>query len=140
MTASTRTVPTFPSVSLPSQCGGLPVEVALIAQLGPGAGTPAIERASARQRGHAAFIDALDEPSARLGAMDLAHGDATSLYSFSVGRGGHPFHRHAGHRVFTAISGSGGARLRFSTASDAQVAADPQAFVRALVHVDIAPD
>lgn len=140
MSATIRAVPTFPSVSLPSHGGGLPVEVALIAQLGPGAGTPAILAASARQRGHAAYIDALDEPSARLGAMDLAHGDASSLYSFAVGRGGHPFHRHAGHRVFTAIAGSGGARLRFSTASDAQIAADPNAFVRALRHVDIAPD
>jgi hypothetical protein len=140
MNATIRAVPTFPSIRLPSYGGGLPVEVALIAQLGPGAGTPAIELANARQRGHENYVDALDEPSARIGGMDLAHGDATSLYSFSVGRGGHPFHRHAGHRVFTALAGSGGARLRFSTASDAQIAADPQAFVRALRHVDIAPD
>jgi hypothetical protein len=140
MNAALQRVATFPSVSLASVSGGLPVEVALIAQLGVGGGDAVIRSAAERQRGHAAFVDALDEPSVRLGAMDLAHGDASSLYSFAVGAGGHPFHRHAGHRVFTAISGSGGARLRFSTASDAQVAADPRRFVQALRHVHIPPD
>ena len=140
MLTLTRTLQTFPSVTLPSASGGLPVEVALIAQLGPGAGDQLVASASARQRGHAAYIDALDEPSARLGGVDLARGDRTSLYSFSVGPQGHPFHRHAGHRVFTAISGSGGARLRFSTASAEQIDADPRHFVAALRQVDIPAD
>src|SRR5690349_8315112 len=103
MTTLTRAVDTFPSVRLPSHSGGLPVEVSLIAQLGIGAGDHMIESVSARQRAHAAFVDALDEPSARIGGVDLAKGDATSLYTFAVGAGGHPFHRHAGHRVFTAV-------------------------------------
>ncbi|MFY2762572.1 DUF2867 domain-containing protein [Arenimonas sp. MALMAid1274] len=133
-------VASFPSVTLASASGGLPIEVSLIAQLGVGGGDALVHSASRRQRGHAAFVDALDEPSVRIGAMDLERGDASSLYTFAVGPTGHPFHRHAGHRVFTAISGSGGARLRFSTASDAQVAADPRAFVRALRHVHIPPD
>lgn len=136
----TRAIDTFPSVQLPSYSGGLPVEVALISQLGHGAGDHVIANASARQRRHPAFVDALDEPSARLGAMDLAHGDASSLYSFTVGACGHPFHRHAGHRSFTAISGSGGAQLRFCTVSDAQLAQSPQAFVAALQFVNIPPD
>jgi hypothetical protein len=140
MLVLTRTLRTFPSVSLPSQSGGLPVEIALIAQLGHGSGDHLIESTAARQRGHAAFIDALDEPSARLGGVDLAKGDATSLYSFTVGAQGHPFHCHAGHRVFTAISGSGGTRLAFSTASPAQVEHDPNGFVRALRYVDIPAD
>lgn len=131
---------TFPSVRLPSHAGGLPVEVSLIAQLGPGGGDRLIAAAVALQRAHPDFVDALDEPSARLGGMDLDKGDATSLYSFAVGAQGHPFHRHAGHRVFTAVSGSGGVRLRFSTASPAQIAGDPRQFVQALRHVDIAPD
>lgn len=140
MLAVTRTVNTFPSVKLPSHSHGLPVEVALIAQLGIGAGDQIIQGVSARQRAHASFVDALDEPSARIGSMNLDQGDATSLYTFSVGSAGHPFHRHAGHRVFTAISGSSGAQLRFSTASSEQVTEDPQAFVRALRHVTIPPD
>lgn len=140
MDTAPQRLATFPSVTLASHSGGLPVEVALIGQLGVGGGDALIRSAGDRQRGHAAFVDALDEPSVRIGAMDLAHGDASSLYTFAVGASGHPFHRHAGHRVFTAVSGSGGARLRFSTASDVQVAADPHAFVRALRHVDIPPD
>ncbi len=140
MTATARTLDTFPSVRLPSQSGGLPVEVVLIAQIGIGAGSPLIASTAALQRGHDTFVDALDEPSARIGGADFQRGDATSLYSFVVGAEGHPFHRHAGHRVFTAISGSGGALLRFSTASQDGMDADPQAFVRALRHVEIPPD
>lgn len=140
MAIAVRKVDTFPFVRLPSYSDGLPVEVALIAQLGPGSGDPLIADALARQRAHEAFVDALDEPSVRLGGVDLAKGDTTSLYSFAVGANGHPFHRHAGHRVFTAISGSAGARLRFSTASPAQIAEDPRHFVHALRHVDIPPD
>lgn len=140
MTALTRTLDTFPSVRLPSQSGGLPVEVVLIAQIGIGAGSPLIASTAALQRGHDAFVDALDEPSARIGGADFQRGDATSLYSFVVGTEGHPFHRHAGHRVFTAISGSGGAMLRFSTASQDQIETDPQTFLHALRHVEIPPD
>ncbi len=140
MTTALQGVATFPSVTLSSHSGGLPVEVSLIAQLGVGGGDALIRSAGERQRGHTAFVDALDEPSVRIGAMDLDRGDASTLYTFAVGPDGHPFHRHAGHRVFTAVSGSGGARLRFSTASDAQMAQDPRAFVRALRHVHVPPD
>jgi Protein of unknown function (DUF2867) len=137
---TTTAVDTFPSVRIPSSSGGLPVEVVLIAQIGIGAGSALIAHTSALQRGHASFIDALDEPSARIGSADFARGDSTSLYTFTVGAHGHPFHCHAGHRVFTAISGSAGARLRFSTASRAVLEAHPQAFFDALRHVEIPPD
>ncbi|MEQ1512382.1 MAG: DUF2867 domain-containing protein [Lysobacteraceae bacterium] len=139
MTIATA-VDTFPGVRIPSRSDGLPVEVVLIAQIGIGAGSALIEHTAALQRGHASFIDALDEPSARIGSADFARGDATSLYTFTVGANGHPFHSHAGHRVFTAISGSAGARLRFSTAPRASIEQDPQAFFDALRHVDIPPD
>lgn len=135
-----RASSTFPSVRLPSHCGGLPVEVTLIAQFAPGQGDVAIGDALRRQRAHPAFVDALDEPSTRLGAMDLARGDPSSLYTFGVGANGHPFHRHAGNRMFTAVSGSAGAHLRFSTASQAQIDADPRAFVDALHVVEVPPD
>ena len=140
MSVQVRRVDSFPSVSLPSHGDGLPVEVSLIAQLGVGGGDALVRSAGERQRGHVSFVDALDEPSVRIGAMNLAHGDSSALYTFTVGASGHPFHRHAGHRVFTAVSGSGGALLRFSTASDAQLTAQPQAFLRALRHVQIPPD
>ncbi|MBL8263152.1 MAG: DUF2867 domain-containing protein [Xanthomonadaceae bacterium] len=140
MSLAAKTVQTFPSVRIPSRSGGLPVEVVLIAQLGIGAGTQLVTRTASLQRGHAAFVDAFDEPSARIGGADFALGDPSSLYTFIVGANGHPFHRHAGHRVFTAVSGSSGARLRFSTASQAQLDADPHAFLDALRDVVIPPD
>ncbi|MBB3796429.1 DUF2867 domain-containing protein [Xanthomonas arboricola] len=130
----------FPSVRLESYSGGLPVEVTLIAQLGVGAGNPLIEQACRRQRAHPSFHDALDEPSARLAGTDFAHGESTALFSFAVGANGHPFHRHAGHRMFTAITGSSGAQLRFCTASMEQIEQDPQHFLAALRHIDLPAD
>lgn len=130
----------FPTARLTSRSGGLPVEVCLLAQLDIGAGDRLFADACRQQRGHATYIDALDEPSAKLLGVNLAQDDATSVYTFAVDRQGHPFHRHAGHRVFTAISGSGGAQLRFSTASTAQIERDPAAFFDALHHIDIPAD
>lgn len=140
MAASARAVSSFPAVSLPSAAGGAPVEVALITQLGIGAGDRLFADAGKRQASHAQFVDALDEPSARLGALHLAHGDASSLYSFAVGAGGHPFHRHATPRIFTAVSGSGGTELRFSTVGAADIERDAAAFIDALRIVTVPPD
>ena len=135
-----RRMDSFPSVSLRHHAGGLPVEVTLIGQLGPGGGDRLIASVEALQARHPRHVDALDEPSARIGAMDLERGDASALYSFVVGPQGHPFHRHAGHRVFTAVTGSGGASLRFSTATRDQIDEDPEHFFRALECVLVPPD
>lgn len=140
MLAMTKVVHTFPSAKIASRSGGLPVEVSLIAQLGHGSGTQLYESVVARQKAHGEFIDELDEPSAKLARTDFAKGDPTSLYSFVVGAKGHPFHRHAGHRIFTAVSGSGGAQLRFSSASLGQIEIDPAQFVHALHFINIPPD
>ena len=115
----------FPTVRIPSRNGGKPTEVCLLAQLAPGGGDQMFASVNGRQRGHPSFVDALEEPSAKLFGLDLDHSERTSVYSFAVGANGHPVHRHAGHRVFTAISGSGGAHLRFSMVSDAELDADP---------------
>lgn len=140
MFVTTRVVQTFPSAQVPSLYEGLPVEVSLIATLGHGSGNHLFASVVARQQHHESFVDELDEPSAKLGGTDFTKGDATSLYSFVVGPNGHPFHRHAGHRVFTAISGSGGAQLRFSSATPEQIAIDPQRFVDALQFINIPAD
>jgi hypothetical protein len=134
---SASVVRSFPSARLPSCSGGLPVEVS---QLGHGAGNQLIAGVMARQSAHHAFLDELNEPSARIGDTDFSKGDPSSLYLFAVGAKGHPFHRHAGHRVFTAISGSGGAKLRFSSVSDAEITRNPNSFVTAMRCVDIPPD
>jgi hypothetical protein len=136
----TQRTATFPFVSLPCGPGRVPVEVSLVARLGHGAGDKLYYESALRQGHHGRFVDALDEPSAKLGNTDLGRGDATALYSFGVGPQGHPFHRHAGHRVFTAVSGSGGAQLRFSSATPEDLARDPDSFVRAMHVVHVPPD
>lgn len=94
----------------------------------------------ARQREHLEYVDELEEPSAKLHGTNFAKGDATALYSFGVGPAGHPFHRHAGHRIFTAVAGSGGAQLRFSTALPSEIEQDPTSFLRALRLINIPAD
>jgi hypothetical protein len=136
----TSIVDTFPTAVIPNSGGGLPVEVSLIAQLGHGAGSQLFSSIAARQKMHAEFVDALEEPSAKIAATNFELGDPTALYSFIVGPQGHPFHRHAGHRIFTAVSGSGGAQLRFSHASDEDLRIDPRRFIDKLHFVNIPPD
>jgi len=136
----TSVVDTFPTVVIPNAGRGLPVEVSLIAQLGHGAGSQLFSSIAARQKMHAEFVDALEEPSAKIAATNFELGDPTALYSFIVGPQGHPFHRHAGHRIFTAVSGSGGAQLRFSHASDEDLNSNPHRFIDKLHFVNIPPD
>jgi len=136
----TSVVDTFPTVVIPNAGRGLPVEVSLIAQLGHGAGSQLFSSIAARQKMHAEFVDALEEPSAKIAATNFELGDPTALYSFIVGPQGHPFHRHAGHRIFTAVSGSGGAQLRFSHASDEDLNTNPHRFIDKLHFVNIPPD
>lgn len=140
MLVLSKIVRTFPTVQLTGAPGGPPVEITLIAQLDPGAGDTLYAEAGTRQRAHEQFVDALHEPSTRIGDMHLRQGDASSLYTFAVGPEGHPFHRHAGNRSFTAVSGSSGAQLRFCDATPEQIQADAHSFVRQLRFVDIPPD
>lgn len=136
----TNVVHTFPSVVIQGPTAALPIEVSLIAQLGHGAGTHLNHSVAARQRAHGDYVDALDEPSVKLAGTRVELGDPSALYSFIVGPQGHPFHRHAGNRIFTAVSGSGGAQLRFSTASDRDILEDPRRFIAAMRLVNIPPD
>lgn len=76
-----------------------------------------VQQATALQQSHPRFIDALDEPSACIGEFAQRDSDQSSVYTFSVERQGHPFHRHASARMFTAVSGSDGTQLRFSNVS-----------------------
>ncbi len=130
----------FPNVSIPVADDRPPVQVHLIAQLGIGTGTALVRKAARRQAADPNFVDALDEPSLKLGGLHADSGDRSSLYSFVVENGGHPFHAHAGPRVFTALSGSDGAQLRFSGLSQSQAESSPDAFARSLHLVDIPPD
>jgi len=136
----TRVVDSFPSVTLESFSGGLPVEVSLIAQLGHGAGDHLYNSVFAKQQHHQHYVDELEEPSTKLSGVKAEMNDMSSLYSFTLGAKGHPFHSHKGQRIFTAVSGSGGTQLRFSTASNDQIQQDPHQFIEALRFINIPPD
>ena len=73
-------------------------------------------------------------------AADAEASDPTALYTFLVGQSGHPFHRHDGHRVFTAVSGSGGTLIRFSFASDKDLLSSPECFLDMAEQIKIPPD
>ncbi|KAL0480668.1 developmentally-regulated protein [Acrasis kona] len=135
--------PTFPSVQLPVSWG-LPIEVVLIGQIGHGGGSALVQQVKDRQKKHKEFIDELDEPSAKLFNTSLGEQvkkveDKTAVYTFSVDQS-HPFHRHEGHRVFTAVTGSRGCFLRFSTATKQEVEEDANAFIKQLSQVHIPGD
>lgn len=130
----------FPSAAI--EVDGLlaPIEVHLIGQLGHGQGDALVAASGRLQREYPGFVDEHDEPSVRIGDLQPARGDRSSLYTFSVGSQGHPFHRHLGPRVFTAIAGSSGAILRFSTNAGALDAGDLDGFIASLRQVHVPPD
>lgn len=136
----TEIVKTFPSITINNKHDSAPIEISVIAQLGHGAGNQIFSNTTAHQTNHDNFIDELDEPSAKLSDISPEYNDPASLYSFAVGPKGHPFHRHAGNRIFTAISGSGGSQLRFSTASSGDIKQNPQSFIEQLHFINIPPD
>ncbi|PRP86573.1 hypothetical protein PROFUN_05211 [Planoprotostelium fungivorum] len=132
--------PTFPSLHVP---GANPIEVVLLGRIGHGGGTALVEQMKQRQARHSRFVDEMEEPSSQLFNTALSkeeeYQDKTAVYSFSVDRQ-HPFHRHAGHRVFTAISGSGGCYLRFSTATNQDLDISPTSFFQKMKEVHIPGD
>src|SRR5262249_37481544 len=89
---------------------------------------------------HPEFVDEYNEPSARICRTDFAREDATAVYTFGVGKRDLVFHRHAGHRVITAITGGQGCQLKFSLCSPEEALADPWSFFRSLYVVRIGPD
>eukprot|EP01119_Soliformovum_irregulare_P000598 TRINITY_DN10421_c0_g1_i1.p1 TRINITY_DN10421_c0_g1~~TRINITY_DN10421_c0_g1_i1.p1 ORF type:complete len:546 (+),score=64.94 TRINITY_DN10421_c0_g1_i1:43-1680(+) len=140
---------TYPSIQLPVPWG-LPIEVVLIGQIGHGGGSALVDQVKRRQQRHPKYVDALDEPSAQIANTTLQSDDErrsgvrsvedkTAVYTFSVDKS-HPFHRHAGHRVFTACTGSSGAYLRFSTSTLEEIEQDPDIFLQKLSQVHIPGD
>lgn len=111
------TNPSFPSACILDQAGTNLIEVHLIADVGRGRGNAVVQQASQLQRNHRRFVDDLDEPSTCIGELRQNDVDHSSLYTFVVESEGHPFHRHASARIFTAVSGADGTQLRFSSAS-----------------------
>jgi hypothetical protein len=129
MLSNYRSTASFPTAHITSRGGGLPIEVSLIAQLGPGAGDRLCREAAARQRGHGSFAEALDEPAATLAATDIDRGKPRRCIPSRWARRVIPFIATLDIGYSRRYQAAAGHSCAFSTASDAQLAQSPQAFV-----------
>lgn len=118
----------FPSACIKNNVGKNLIEVHLIGELGRG--NTLMQQASTLQKHHPRFVHALDEPSTCIGEFAQGDSDHSSVYTFLVESQGHPFHRHASARMFTAVSGSEGTQLRFSTLNLEMQGANLDAFLQ----------
>jgi hypothetical protein len=118
----------------------VPIEVSVLGRLPLGAGRFLLANAFRQQRRHPEFVEEFNEPSARIGRTDFAMQDPTAVYTFGVGKDDLVFHRHAGHRAITGITGGRGCQLKFSLCSPQEARLDPWAFFRELYVVRLAPD
>src|SRR5271166_6623510 len=94
-----------------------PIEITVTAKLPRGAGRVVVENGFNQQERHPEFLDEYNETSAAIGKTSFENGDPTAIYTFGVDKRDLVFHRHAGHRVITAITGGRGCMLKFSLAT-----------------------
>jgi hypothetical protein len=118
----------------------LPIEITVIGQLPKGTGKQYITSALKQQSEHPTYIDEYNEPSALIGAPDFTKADPTALYSFAVDKRDLIFHRHAGHRIITAVTGEKGCVLKFSTWSSEDGLAKDEDFIKNMYIVEIPGD
>ncbi len=126
--------------SLSIDCGeSLPIELYLVAQLPPGVGDIVIHDGLKRQYEHPNFVEEYNVLSAKVVDIDLSRGNQTAIYTFGIEKDLVP-HRHTGQRAITAISGSSGLRLVFSSANPEEVKLNPQAILEKISVVEIPAD
>ncbi|BAZ70613.1 hypothetical protein NIES4106_54080 (plasmid) [Fischerella sp. NIES-4106] len=123
-------------------CGDnrLPVEIFVVAKLPSGVGKEIVHDGLERQKKHKNFIEEYNEPSAKIANTDWEKGDLTTIYTFGVEKKDLVFHRHAGHRVITAVTGEFGAVLKFSSATLDEIKRDTQIFIEKMIIVELPPD
>jgi len=136
---TTETYNTFPQVVVDTGTS-LPVEVILMGSFGSGEGEQLFRRSALMQAAHATIMGGDNESSAKVANTDFSKGDATAMYTFSVAKKDLVFHRHAGHRAITAITGAAGAVLKFSGATAEEADRDPLIFVDKLFFIELPPD
>jgi hypothetical protein len=128
------------SVSIPTGPETLPIEVTVTAKLPNGAGAFLVANALNQQEKHSEFVDEYNEPSALIGKTSFGKGDPTAIYTFGVDTRDLLFHRHAGHRAITGITGGKGCELKFSLCGPKEAAEDPEKFLEDLYIVRIPGD
>ena len=128
------------TVSISTGQDTLPIEITVTAKLPPGAGSFAVENALQHQEKHREFLDEYNEPSALIGRTSFEKDDPTAVYTFGVDTRDLTFHRHAGHRVITGITGSSGCLLKFSLCSVEEAFKTPEKFIEKLYIVRVQAD
>ncbi|HEY9757357.1 MAG TPA: hypothetical protein V6C97_19465 [Oculatellaceae cyanobacterium] len=128
------------TVSIPTESDALPIEVTVVAKLPPGTGRTLVGSGLNQQMKHAEYLDEYNEPSALIGKTNFQKEDPTGIYTFGVDRRDLVFHRHAGHRVITGISGAKGCVLKFSLSGPEEAESTPEKFLEKLYIVRIAAD
>src|SRR5271168_3488830 len=127
-------------VSIPTGPETLPIEVTVTGKLPSGAGALLVASALAQQEKNPDFLDEYNEPSALIGKTSFSKGDPTAIYTFGVDTRDLTFHRHAGHRAITGISGGKGCELKFSLCSPEEARRLPEKFSEDLYIVKIPGD
>lgn len=127
-------------VSISTGSDTLPIEVIVTAKVPPGAGHYVVEGALKEQEKHPEFLDEYNEPSALIGKTNFQKNDSSAVYTFGVDKRDLTFHRHAGHRVITGITGGKGCLLKFSLCSPEEAWKTPEKFLEKLYIVHIPGD
>ncbi|PMB27578.1 hypothetical protein [Fischerella thermalis] len=121
-------------------CGErLPIEIYLVAELPSGIGDVIVRNGLERQEKHENFVEEYNVLSAKIIDVDLPRNNLTAIYTFGIEKD-LVFHRHTGQRAITAISGSSGVLLKFSSATPEEVEQNPQVFLEKMSFVEIPPD
>ena len=117
-----------------------PIEVTVTAKLLRGAGRALVQSGFDQQEQHPEFLDEYNEPSTVIGKTGFENGDPTAVYTFGVDKRDLVFHRHAGHRVITGITGGRGCVLKFSLSTPEEAARTPEKFIEKLYMVHLPGD
>jgi hypothetical protein len=128
------------AVSIATGPDSLPIEITVTGKLPPGAGKFLVANALAQQEKHEEFLDEYNETSALVGKTSFGKDDPTAVYTFGVDKRDLTFHRHAGHRVITGITGGSGCLLKFSLCTVKEAMSTPEKFLEKLYIVRIQPD
>ena len=118
----------------------LPIEVTLTGKFPPGAGKFFVDHALERQSKHPEYLDEFNEPSAIIGKTNFQKNDPTAVYTFGVDKRDLVFHRHAGHRCITGITGGHGCDLKFSLCTPEEAESNPELFLDRMYVVRIPGD
>jgi hypothetical protein len=144
MLAPTREIVTLSGprsrVSIYTGPDSRPIEVTVTCKLPRGTGRFLVASGLDQQERHPEFLDEFNEPSAVIGKTGFEQDDPTAVYTFGVDTRDLVFHRHAGHRVITGITGGRGCFLKFSLSTPEEAARAPEKFIEKLYMVHIPGD